>query len=184
LLSPLFLVVAFLIKLTSPGGAVFFVQDRIGLRKRKIRVIKFRTMAPGAEQSLTALERYNEVSGPVFRIKNDPRVTCLGRFLRKTSIDELPQLFNVPKGDMSLVGPRPLPRRDYAGFSQDRHRRRFSVKPGITRLWQISGRGSPSLPFEKWMQMDLDYIDHWSWWLDFKILAQTIPAVINGRGAY
>ena len=105
LLSPLFLLVAFLVKLTSPGGPVFFVQDRIGLRKRTIKVIKFRTMVPGAEQGLTALERFNEASGPVFKIKNDPRVTVLGRFLRKTSIDELPQLFNVLKGDMSLVGP-------------------------------------------------------------------------------
>ena len=184
LLSPLFLVVAFLVKLTSPGGPVFFVQDRIGLRKRQIKVIKFRTMVPGAEQSLTALERFNEASGPVFKIKNDPRVTLLGRFLRKTSIDELPQLFNVLKGDMSLVGPRPLPLRDYAGFSQDWHRRRFSVKPGITCLWQIYGRASLSQPFEKWMQMDMDYIDRWSLWLDFKILAQTLPAVIHGKGAY
>jgi len=184
LLSPLFLVVAFLIKLTSPGGPVFFVQERIGLRKRKIKVIKFRTMVPGAEQRLTALERYNEASGPVFKIKDDPRITYLGRFLRKTSIDELPQLFNVLKGDMSLVGPRPLPLRDYAGFSQDWHRRRFSVKPGITCLWQIYGRASVSQPFEKWMQMDMDYIDRWSLWLDFKILAQTLPAVIHGRGAY
>ena len=184
LLSPLLLLVAVLIKLTSPGGPVFFVQDRIGLRKRKIRVIKFRTMVPGAEQGITALERFNEASGPVFKIKNDPRVTFLGRFLRKTSIDELPQLFNVLRGDMSLVGPRPLPLRDYAGFSQDWHRRRFSVKPGITCLWQIYGRGSQALPFEKWMQMDMDYIDRWSLWLDFKILAQTLPAVIHGRGAY
>jgi exopolysaccharide biosynthesis polyprenyl glycosylphosphotransferase len=184
LLSPLLLLVAFLIKLTSPGGPVFFVQDRIGLRKRTIRVIKFRTMVPGAEQAITALERFNEASGPVFKIKNDPRVTFLGGFLRKTSIDELPQLFNVLRGDMSLVGPRPLPRRDYAGFSQDWHRRRFSVKPGITCLWQIYGRGSQALPFEKWMQMDMDYIDRWSLWLDFKILAQTLPAVIHGRGAY
>ena len=166
LLSPLYLLVAFLVKLTSPGGPVFFVQDRIGLRKRKIRVIKFRTMVPGAEQRLTALERFNEASGPVFKIKNDPRATFLGRFLRKTSIDELPQLFNVLTGDMSLVGPRPLPLRDYAGFSQDWHRRRFSVKPGITCLWQIYGRSSLYLPFEKWMQMDMDYIDRWSLWLD------------------
>jgi exopolysaccharide biosynthesis polyprenyl glycosylphosphotransferase len=184
LLSPLFLVVAFLVKLTSPGGPVFFVQERIGLRKRKIKVIKFRTMVPGAEQSLTALERFNEASGPVFKIKNDPRVTPLGRFLRKTSIDELPQLFNVLTGEMSLVGPRPLPLRDYAGFSQDWHRRRFSVKPGITCLWQIYGRSSLSLPFEKWMQMDMDYIDRWSLWLDCKILAQTLPAIMHGKGAY
>lgn len=184
LLSPLFVMVAFLIKLTSPGGPVFFVQERIGLRKRKIKIIKFRTMVPGAEQSIMALERFNEASGPVFKIKNDPRVTVLGRFLRKTSIDELPQLFNVLAGDMSLVGPRPLPLRDYAGFSQDWHRRRFSVKPGITCLWQIYGRASLSQPFEKWMQMDMDYIDRWSLWLDFKILAQTLPAVIHGKGAY
>ncbi|OGR31444.1 MAG: hypothetical protein A2139_05635 [Desulfobacca sp. RBG_16_60_12] len=183
-LSPLFLLIAGLIKLTSPGGPVFFVQDRIGFRKRRIKVIKFRTMVPGAEQTITALENLNEASGPVFKIRNDPRVTSLGRFLRKTSIDELPQLLNVLKGDMSLVGPRPLPLRDYAGFSQDWHRRRFSVKPGITCLWQIYGRDALSLPFEKWMQMDMDYIDHWTLWLDFKILARTIPAVIRGRGAY
>ena len=183
LLSPIFLLVAGLIKLTSPGGPVFFVQDRIGLRKRQIRVIKFRTMVPGAEQAITALENFNEASRPVFKIRNDPRVTHLGRFLRKTSIDELPQLLNVLKGDMSLVGPRPLPLRDYAGFSQDWHRRRFSVKPGITCLWQIYGRDALSLPFEKWMQLDMEYIDHWTLWLDFKILALTIPVVIRGRGA-
>jgi exopolysaccharide biosynthesis polyprenyl glycosylphosphotransferase len=184
LLSPLFLVVAALIKLTSPNGPVFFVQDRIGLKKRKIKVIKFRTMVPNAESQMAGLERFNEASGPVFKIKNDPRVTLLGRFLRKTSIDELPQLFNVLKGDMSLVGPRPLPVRDYEGFSQDWHRRRFSVKPGITCLWQIYGRTSLSMPFEKWMNMDMEYIDHWSLGLDLKILAQTIPAVLKERGAY
>jgi exopolysaccharide biosynthesis polyprenyl glycosylphosphotransferase len=184
LLSPLFLVVAALIKLSSPGAPVFFIQDRIGLKKRKIRVIKFRTMVPNAENQMAGLERFNEASGPVFKIKKDPRVTLLGRFLRKTSIDELPQLFNVLKGDMSLVGPRPLPVRDYEGFSKDWHRRRFSVKPGITCLWQIYGRSSLSMPFEKWMNMDMEYIDHWSLGLDLKILAQTIPAVMKGRGAY
>lgn len=127
------------------------------------------------------VEHLNEVSGPVFKIKNDPRVTAIGKLLRKTSIDELPQLFNVLKGDMSLVGPRPLPIRDYEGFNEDWQRRRFSVKPGITCLWQILGRSS--IPFEKWMQLDLQYIDKWSLWLDFKILLQTIPAVLRGSGA-
>lgn len=184
LLSPLLLLFAALIKLTSPNGPVFFVQERIGLKKRKIKVYKFRTMVPNAENQMADLERFNEASGPVFKIKNDPRITTLGRFLRKTSIDELPQLFNVLKGDMSLVGPRPLPVRDYEGFSKDWHRRRFSVKPGITCLWQIHGRSSLTLPFEKWMNMDMEYIDHWSLGLDLKILAQTLPAVLKGGGAY
>ncbi|TSA09702.1 MAG: sugar transferase, partial [Deltaproteobacteria bacterium] len=117
-------------------------------------------------------------------IKNDPRVTFIGRFLRKTSLDEVPQLINVLKGEMSLVGPRPLPVRDYAGFNQDWHRRRFSVKPGITCLWQIYGRTSLTMSFEKWMIMDMEYIDHWSMWLDLKILAKTIPAVLKGGEAY
>jgi lipopolysaccharide/colanic/teichoic acid biosynthesis glycosyltransferase len=121
------------------------------------------------------------VSGPVFKIRNDPRVTGIGRFLRQMSIDELPQLFNVLKGDMSLVGPRPLPWRDYNGFNQDWQRRRFSVRPGITCLWQIQGRSS--VPFEKWMELDMQYIDQWSLWLDFKILAKTVPAVLKGTGA-
>jgi lipopolysaccharide/colanic/teichoic acid biosynthesis glycosyltransferase len=127
------------------------------------------------------IEHLNEARGPVFKIRNDPRLTPVGKFLRKTSIDELPQLFNVLKGDMSLVGPRPLPLRDYQGFNQDWQRRRFSVRPGITCLWQINGRSS--IPFEKWMELDMEYIDHWSLGLDFKILAETIPAVLKGSGA-
>ncbi len=179
-LSPLLLVTAVLIKLTSTGP-VFFRQQRIGLNKRQFSIYKFRTMVPDAEKRIAELEKYNQVSGPVFKIRDDPRITPIGKFLRTTSIDELPQLFNVLKGDMSLVGPRPLPLRDYQGFDQDWHRRRFSVRPGITCLWQVYGRSS--IPFEKWMELDMQYIDEWSLWLDLKILAGTIPAVLKGSGA-
>jgi len=180
LVSPVFLLAAILIKLTSPGP-VLFRQKRIGLNKRQFSIYKFRTMVVDAEQKIQGLEHLNEVSGPVFKIRRDPRIMPIGRFLRKTSIDELPQLFNVLKGDMSLVGPRPLPVRDYQGFDQDWHRRRFSVLPGITCLWQIAGRNS--IPFEKWMELDLQYIDTWSLWLDLRIMIKTIPAVIRGSGA-
>jgi exopolysaccharide biosynthesis polyprenyl glycosylphosphotransferase len=180
LLAPLFLVVSLLIKLTSEGP-VFFFQERIGYNKRRFRICKFRTMIPGAEKMMSNLEGLNEVSGPVFKIKNDPRITSFGKFLRRTSIDELPQLFNVLKGDMSLVGPRPLPVRDYQGFSEDWQRRRFSVRPGITCLWQVNGRCS--IAFEQWMKLDMQYVDEWSLWLDLKILARTIPAVLKGSGA-
>ncbi len=180
ILSPALLIVALLVKLTSPGP-VFFVQTRMGLNKRRFNIYKFRTMVADAEKRMREVEHLNEVSGPVFKIKNDPRITAMGSFLRKTSIDELPQLINVLRGDMSLVGPRPLPVRDYEGFDKDWQRRRFSVRPGITCLWQIAGRSS--IPFEKWMQMDLQYIDKWSLRLDFEILLRTIPAVIRGSGA-
>jgi exopolysaccharide biosynthesis polyprenyl glycosylphosphotransferase len=179
-LAPLLLITAILIKLTSPGR-LFFKQERLGINKRKFFIYKFRTMVPDAENRLAEVSHLNEASGPVFKIRNDPRITPVGRWLRKTSIDELPQLFNVLKGDMSLVGPRPLPVRDYEGFSQDWHRRRFSVPPGITCLWQIAGRSS--IPFDKWMKMDLQYIDEWSLWLDLRILIRTIPAVLRGSGA-
>jgi exopolysaccharide biosynthesis polyprenyl glycosylphosphotransferase len=179
-LSPLFLLVAFLIKLDSPGP-VFFIQERVGLGKRRFRLYKFRTMIDGAHKLQDELAALNEVSGPVFKIKNDPRVTKIGKFLRKISIDELPQLFNVLKGDMSLVGPRPLPMRDYNGFNKDFHRRRFSIRPGMTCLWQVNGRSS--VPFEKWMQMDMQYIDNWSLWMDLKIMVKTIPEVFRGSGA-
>jgi exopolysaccharide biosynthesis polyprenyl glycosylphosphotransferase len=180
LLSPLFLLAALIVKLTSPGSS-FFVQERVGLNKRRFRLYKFRTMVADAAERQWEIEHLNEARGPVFKIKNDPRLTPVGKFLRKTSIDELPQLFNVLKGDMSLVGPRPLPVRDYEGFDQDWQRRRFSVRPGITCLWQINGRSS--IPFEKCMELDIEYIDQWSLWLDFKILAKTIPSVLKGTGA-
>ncbi len=177
---PVFAVVATLIKLTSPGPA-FFVQKRLGVNKRLFRLYKFRTMVADAERHICELEPLNEVKGPTFKIKDDPRITPIGRLLRKTSIDELPQLFNVLKGDMSLVGPRPLPVRDYAGFDEDWHRRRFSVKPGVTCLWQCNGRSNVS--FDRWMKLDMEYIDKWSLGLDLKILFQTIPAVLRGSGA-
>jgi exopolysaccharide biosynthesis polyprenyl glycosylphosphotransferase len=180
LFSPLFLMVPLLIKATS-SGPVFFIQDRVGLNKRLFRLYKFRTMVIDAEQKINDIEHLNEVKGPAFKIKDDPRTTSIGKFLRKASIDELPQLINVVKGDMSLVGPRPLPVRDYNGFDEDWHRRRFSVRPGITCTWQCNGRSNVS--FENWMKLDMEYIDHWSLWLDFKILIQTIPAVLKGSGA-
>ena len=179
-LSPLYLIIALAIKATSPGP-VFFVQERVGLNKRRFRLYKFRTMVPDAEKKQAELEHLNEVNGAAFKIKDDPRITPIGKFLRKTSLDELPQLFNVIKGDMSLVGPRPLPVRDYNGFDQDWQRRRFSVRPGITCLWQVNGRSNIS--FEKWMELDMQYIDQWSLWLDLKILFRTIPAVFLGFGA-
>lgn len=183
ILSPVMVLAAILIKLTSPGP-VFFIQKRIGLNKRVFHIVKFRTMVVDAEVKLKDLEHRNEVSGPVFKIKHDPRITTLGKFLRKTSIDELPQLFNVLSGDMSLVGPRPLQLRDYELFTQigpDWQRCRFSVRPGITCLWQVNGRSS--IPFEKWMELDLQYVRKWSLWLDLQILAKTIPAVLKGSGA-
>jgi lipopolysaccharide/colanic/teichoic acid biosynthesis glycosyltransferase len=138
-------------------------------------------MITNAEQIQDELLSLNEMTGPVFKIKKDPRVTAFGSVLRRTSIDELPQLLNVLNGDMSLVGPRAMSLRDYQLFNQDWQRRRFSVKPGITCLWQINGRNS--VPFDKWMELDMQYIDKWSLWLDFKILARTVPAVLRGTGA-
>jgi exopolysaccharide biosynthesis polyprenyl glycosylphosphotransferase len=179
-LSPLFLIAAIAVKLTS-DGPIFFRQERVGINKRKFHIYKFRTMISNAEALRSTLEQSNEMDGPVFKIKNDPRITPVGRLLRRTSIDELPQLFNVLIGDMSLVGPRPLPVRDFQGFSEDWQRRRFSVRPGITCLWQINGRNS--ITFEQWMKMDMQYLDEWSLWLDLKILARTIPAVLKGTGA-
>jgi exopolysaccharide biosynthesis polyprenyl glycosylphosphotransferase len=178
--SPVLALVALAIKLTSPGP-VMFIQERVGMGKRLFHLYKFRTMVVDAEKQMSALEKLNEAEGPVFKIRNDPRITRVGRFLRKTSLDELPQLFNVLKGDMSLVGPRPLPVRDYNGFDEDWHRRRFSVRPGITCLWQVKGRSD--IQFDEWMKLDMEYIDRWSLWLDLKILFKTVPAVLRGSGA-
>ena len=142
---------------------------------------KFRTMVVGADQQQAALELLNEADGPAFKIYSDPRITPVGKFLRKYSIDEMPQLFNVIRGDMSLVGPRPLPIRDYAGFSEDWHRRRVSVRPGITGLWQVECRDHNS--FDEWIRLDLEYIDRWSLLLDLQIMLKTIPAILKGSGA-
>jgi exopolysaccharide biosynthesis polyprenyl glycosylphosphotransferase len=179
-LSPILVAAIIAIKLTSPGP-VLFLQERVGLNKRRFKIFKFRTMVPNAERLMASIERYNEATGPVFKMKNDPRITPVGKLLRRSSIDELPQLLNVLKGDMSLVGPRPLPVRDYEGFNEDWQRRRFSVKPGITCLWQVNGRSEIS--FDQWMLLDLQYMDEWSLWLDIKILAKTVPAVFRGVGA-
>ncbi len=178
--APFLLTAAVFIKATSPGP-ILFVQERVGRNKRKFKMYKFRTMVVDAESKHGDLEHLNEASGPVFKIQDDPRITSVGRFLRNTSFDELPQLFNVLKGDMSLVGPRPLPVRDYEGFNHHYHCRRLSVQPGLTGLWQVNGRSSIS--FDKWMELDLEYIDKWSLWLDIKILFKTIPAVLKGDGA-
>ena len=180
-LAPLLALVAVVIKLDS-RGPVFFTQERVGFNKRRFKMIKFRTMLDGADQRQSMLEHLNEAEGPVFKIKNDPRVTQLGRSLRRFSIDELPQLINVFKGEMSLVGPRPLPLRDVERIDLQCHKRRFSIKPGITCLWQVNGRSN--IGFNDWVRLDLDYIDKWSLGLDLKILMKTIPAVFKGPGAY
>ncbi len=179
--APLLGIAAVGIKLTSPGP-ILFRQQRCGLNGRPFTMLKFRSMVSDAEQRKHELEALNEMSGPVFKVTNDPRVTPFGRFLRKYSIDELPQLFNVLRGDMSLVGPRPLPVSEVQRFDDPAHRRRLSVKPGLTCLWQISGR-SQLRDFREWVRLDLEYIDNWSLTLDLKILLQTVPVVLSGAGA-
>jgi exopolysaccharide biosynthesis polyprenyl glycosylphosphotransferase len=178
---PVIPLIALAIKLTSPGP-VLFRQQRSGLNGSPFTLYKFRTMVTNAEQFKHELEAMNEMSGPVFKVTNDPRITPVGKFLRKYSLDELPQLFNVLRTEMSLVGPRPLPVDEVKRFENLAHRRRLSVKPGITCLWQISGRNQIT-DFKEWVRLDLEYIDNWSLWLDLKILIRTIPAVVIGTGA-
>jgi exopolysaccharide biosynthesis polyprenyl glycosylphosphotransferase len=180
ILSPVFLVVALAVKVSSPGP-VFFLQERYGYHRRRFRMVKFRSMVENAPQLMAQLERENEADGPIFKIKKDPRVTTVGRFIRSTSLDELPQLWNVLRGEMSLVGPRPMSVRDVSRFSEAQLMRRFSVRPGMTGLWQVSGRSS--LTFDNWIALDFRYIDEWSLGLDLMILARTLPAVLKRSGA-
>lgn len=181
LLSPLMLAIALGIRITM-GRPIFFKQSRVGYQRRIFPCFKFRTMVNDAEKRMAELERMNEMDGPVFKIKDDPRVTPFGAWLRRTSLDELPQLFNVLRGEMSLVGPRPLPLRDVSNFDDDALNRRFAVWPGITCTWQVSGRNEVS--FEEWIALDLDYVDTWSLGQDLRILLQTVAAVLRGKGAY
>ena len=180
LLSPLFLVMAVLIKTTSKGP-VFFKQDRLGLAGRRFRLYKFRTMRLGAHAFLSDVTDLNSMTSPEFRAKKTSWITPIGRFMRKFSIDELPQLINVFVGHMSIVGPRPTVPDEVEKY-KDWQRRRFSMKPGITCLWQVNGRNN--IAFEDWMKLDLEYLDNWSLWMDAKILMKTVPVVLFGIGAY
>ena len=179
LLSPIFVCIFFLVKSTS-RGPIFYRQLRAGFNGKKFYMYKIRSMYEDADEQKSELLAMNEMDGPAFKMESDPRITPIGKFLRKFSLDELPQLWNVLRGDMSLVGPRPMDVKEV----EDVHgwpRRRLSMKPGITCIWQVSGRND--IEFDHWMRMDLEYIDNWSLWLDFKILLKTIPAVFSGHGA-
>ncbi|MBR5879406.1 MAG: sugar transferase [Akkermansia sp.] len=182
--SPLWLLAAVGIKISDPKGPVFFRQRRSGLYGREFRMWKFRSMYVDAEARLDEIKaKYgNEMNGPIFKLTNDPRIFPFGHFIRKTSIDELPQLLNILCGDMSIVGPRPLPVYETAAFPKIEHRRRLSVKPGLTCYWQIEDR-SDTTDFDVMVQKDLKYIDNWSLWLDVKLFFRTIPAVLFGKGA-
>lgn len=177
----LFVLIAIGIKLTSPGP-VIFKQRRSGKNGRPFTMYKFRSMQTNAEMRQAELAAYNQMSGPVFKVEGDPRITKLGKFLRRTSLDELPQLYNVLKGEMSLVGPRPLPIYEVEKFESTAQRRRLSMKPGLTCLWQVMGRNEVK-SFDDWVRLDLEYIDNWSLWLDFEILLKTVPVVLFGWGA-
>ncbi len=178
ILFPFFILIGFAIKITSQGP-ILFTQTRSGLNGRNFTLYKFRTMVVGAESLRTELDTSNEMDGPVFKVKNDPRITRIGHFLRKTSLDELPQLLNILKGEMSLVGPRPPLPSELESY-HTWQRRKLSMKPGLTCIWQVSGRNN--IPFKQWMKMDLEYIDNWSLFLDFKLLVLTVKEVLLGKG--
>jgi exopolysaccharide biosynthesis polyprenyl glycosylphosphotransferase len=180
LLSPLFIAITLAVRLTS-RGPILFRSMRRGIAQRPFACLKFRTMHTDAEERQADLEELNEASGALFKIRDDPRLTTVGRLLRRFSLDELPQLINVLRGEMSLVGPRPLPERDYA-MLEDWHRKRYLVLPGITGLWQVSGRSE--LDFDDLVHLDFIYLERWSLALDLTILLKTIPAVVSRRGAY
>lgn len=180
LLSPLLIIVALAIKIEDPKGSVFFSQKRCGKDNKLFPMYKFRSMVSNAEELLEELMEHNEMDGPVFKIKEDPRITRVGKFIRKTSIDELPQLFNILRGDMSIVGPRPAIPHEVAEYS-DYHKQRLLVKPGLTCIWQVSGRNS--IGFEEWMDMDLEYIEKRNLWMDIKLIFKTVGVLFGDEHA-
>ena len=180
LLSPLLIIVALAIKIEDPKGSIFFSQQRCGKDNKLFPMYKIRSMVSNAEELLEELMEHNEMDGPVFKIKEDPRITRVGKFIRKTSIDELPQLFNILKGDMSIVGPRPAIPHEVAEYS-DYHKQRLLVKPGLTCIWQVSGRNS--IGFEEWMEMDLEYIEKRNLWMDIKLIFKTVGVLFGDENA-
>ena len=180
LLSPLLIIVALAIKIEDPKGSIFFSQQRCGKDNKLFPMYKFRSMVSNAEELLEELMEHNEMDGPVFKIKDDPRITRVGKFIRKTSIDELPQLFNILRGDMSIVGPRPAIPHEVAEYS-DYHKQRLLVKPGLTCIWQVSGRNS--IGFEEWMEMDLEYIEKRNLWMDIKLIFKTVGVLFGDEHA-
>ena len=180
LLSPLLLIIAIAIKIEDPKGSIFFAQQRCGKDNKLFPMYKFRSMVSNAEELLEELMEHNEMDGPVFKIKDDPRITKVGKFIRKTSVDELPQLFNILKGDMSIVGPRPAIPHEVAEYN-DYQRQRLLVKPGLTCIWQVSGRNS--IGFDEWMEMDLEYIENRNLWMDIKLIFKTVGVLFGDEHA-
>lgn len=180
LLSPLFILVALAIKVEDPKGKVFFAQKRCGKNNKPFQMYKFRSMVSNAEELLEELMEQNEMDGPVFKIKEDPRITRVGKFIRKTSIDELPQLFNILMGDMSIVGPRPAIPHEVAEYN-DYQSQRLLVKPGLTCIWQVSGRNS--IGFDEWIDMDLEYIEKRNLWMDIKLIFKTVGVLFGDENA-